>query len=59
MFVGTDADGYNYIIGSKTKDCREVADAMKEKLGARGGGSAQMVQGSVQARAEDIAEFIK
>jgi alanyl-tRNA synthetase len=59
VFVGTDTGGYNYIIGSKTVDCREVASALKEKLGARGGGSTQMVQGSVQAKAEDIVECVK
>ena len=59
VFVGTDVDGYNYIIGSKTTDCREVANALKEKLGARGGGSAQMVQGSVIAKAEDVMKCIK
>lgn len=59
VFVGTDADGYNYIIGSKTADCREVAKCLKDKLGARGGGSAQMVQGSVVAKAEDIQKLIK
>ena len=54
VFAGNDTDGYNFIIGSKTADCREVAVRLKENLGARGGGSAQMVQGSVGAKAEDI-----
>ena len=56
IFVGSDAEGYNYIIGSKTTDCREVAAKLKEELGARGGGSAQMVQGSVQASACEIVD---
>ena len=56
IFVGSDVEGYNYIIGSKTTDCREVAAKLKEELGARGGGSAQMVQGSVQARAREIMD---
>ena len=34
-------------------------DMLKEKLGARGGGSAQMVQGSVGAKAEDIQKLIE
>ena len=54
VFAGNDTDGYNFIIGSKTVDCREVAAHLKENLGARGGGSAQMVQGSVGAKAEEI-----
>lgn len=59
VFVGTDTDGYSYIIGSKTADCREVAKCLKDNLGARGGGSAQMVQGSVVAKAEEILKLIK
>ena len=57
VFVGSDAEGYSYIIGSKSIDCREVASKLKEALDARGGGSAQMVQGSVRADAEKIEEL--
>ena len=49
VFAGNDADGYNFIIGSKNQDCREVAAKLRTELNARGGGSAQMVQGSVMA----------
>ena len=59
IFVGTDADGYNYIIGSAHEDCRAVVAKLQEALGARGGGSAKMVQGSVQAKAEDIRMLMK
>lgn len=59
IFVGTDVDGYNYIIGSVHEDCRALVAKLQEALGARGGGSAKMVQGSIQAKAEDIAKFIK
>lgn len=54
IFVGSDEEGYNYIIGSSTTDCRQIATKMKEVLGARGGGSARMIQGSVQKTEEDI-----
>ena len=59
VFVGTDVDGYNYIIGSKVVDCREIATCLKEKLDARGGGSARMVQGSVMAKADEIMRLSK
>ena len=59
VFVGNDAEGYSYIIGSKTIDCREIAAKLKNELGARGGGSAQMVQGSLQAREAEIEKTIK
>lgn len=54
IFVGNDNESYNYIIGSKHTDCREVAKMLREKLNARGGGSAVMIQGSVVAKREDI-----
>lgn len=59
IFVGTDEEGYNFIIGSKTIDCREVASMLREKLNARGGGKSQMIQGSLVARAEEIKEHMK
>jgi len=57
IFVGDDAEGYNYIIGSKTVDCREVATMLREKFEARGGGKPQMIQGSVVARADAIRDY--
>ena len=54
IFVGNDEEGYSYIIGSQTMDCREIANLLREKLNARGGGKPQMIQGSLQARADEI-----
>lgn len=58
VFVGTDEEGYNFIIGSKTIDCREIANKLKDNLNARGGGKSQMIQGSVVARAEEIKRVL-
>ena len=58
VFVGNEETGYSFILGSKTKDCRECAAKLKEVLGARGGGSAQMIQGSVVATEEKIKEAL-
>ena len=58
IFVGTDEDGYNFIIGSKTVDCREVANLLREKFNSRGGGKPQMIQGSLVASAEAITNGI-
>ena len=38
VFVGDDTEGYSYIIGSKSVDCREIATKLREALDARGGG---------------------
>jgi len=58
VFAGSDEAGYSFIIGSRNEDCRTVANLLKEKLGARGGGSTAMVQGSVIAMAELIEKCI-
>lgn len=58
IFVGTDEEGYNFIIGSSQKDCREIAAELREKTGARGGGSAKMIQGSVKEKEAVIREIL-
>ena len=58
IFTGNDDEGYNYIIGSKTIDCREIATKLREELDARGGGKPQMIQGSVNAIEEDIKRVL-
>lgn len=58
VFSGNDSDGYNFIIGSKSKDCREIAKLLREKLSAKGGGTAPMVQGSIQASKAKIEALL-
>ena len=57
-FSGDDAAGYRYIIGSASLDCRQAATLLREKFGAKGGGTAPMVQGSITATAEDIRSVL-
>ena len=59
IFAGSDADGYHYIVGSRSKDCREAAAALREKFGAKGGGKPEMVQGSVTASEADIRSVLE
>ena len=58
VFVGNDESGYQFIVGSKNKDCRQIAAALREKLSARGGGSDKMIQGSVAASQLQIEELL-
>ncbi len=51
-------NGFSFIVGSKTADCRQIATKMRENLGAKGGGNASMIQGSVNAETEAIKECI-
>mgnify|MGYP003515559301 FL=1 len=58
VFVGNDESGDQFIVGSKNKDCRAIAAALREKLSARGGGSDKMIQGSVAASQLQIEELL-
>lgn len=57
IFAGDNENGYHFILGSSGRDCRELAAHMREALGAKGGGSAPMIQGSVQAGQGAIKTF--
>ncbi len=43
-----DGNRYQFIIGSKERDARELSTLLREKYGAKGGGSSDMVQGSME-----------
>jgi alanyl-tRNA synthetase len=49
---------YTFIIGSKNIDCREIAVLLREKLGARGGGSKVMIQGNLKYSQEEVYDII-
>ena len=58
VFKGNDEDGYQYILGSKNKNCKGAGAILTEKFSARGGGSELMIQGSIKANKEDVMNCI-
>lgn len=71
VFIGSDEDGYRYIIGAgedagtqnngtedERKDARVLNACLHKACGARGGGKPAMVQGSVQASETMIREAL-
>ena len=58
VFAGSENEGYKYLIGSRGADARVPNQRLREKLGARGGGKPDMVQGSVAASEETIREVL-
>ncbi len=56
VFSGDDAAGYQYVIMGGT-DLLTLSQRLREQFGARGGGSAQRVQGRVQTSADAIRAF--
>lgn len=57
-FVGTDEKGYRYILGSKTKDVRELAKELNSRFAGKGGGKPEMVQGSLTGAEAEIRAAI-
>ncbi|MDD3369602.1 MAG: alanyl-tRNA editing protein [Lachnospiraceae bacterium] len=54
VFVGNDTDGYRYIVGSANIDVREINTTLRTAFNGRGGGSKEMVQGSLTGTAKDL-----
>lgn len=59
VFSGNDDEGYRYYAGSRDKDARELGSKLKEALGAKGGGSEEMIQGKITSPELEIIEFFK
>lgn len=49
VFSGDDEKGYSYVMGSRSVDLREAAKEINTALSGRGGGTPEMIQGSVKA----------
>ena len=58
-FQGNDADGYRYIIGSRQTALRAWSKEFNGALNGRGGGSDEMIQGTVKASEAEIRSFLK
>ena len=57
-FYGTEGS-YRYVIGSRHVDLRKNARRINERIGGRGGGTAQMIQGSASLDRDSITEAIR
>lgn len=58
VFAGDDEKGYRYVIGSRETDVRLWSKMLNEAFGGRGGGKAEMVQGSLQGTQEEIHRLL-
>lgn len=59
IFVGDAQHGYTFVIGSAQKDCKKAADSLRSSFGAKGGGSAHMIQGNIAAEEADICAVLQ
>ncbi len=58
VFIGTDEEGYHYILGSKSVDLRIFSRELNTRFGGKGGGKQGMVQGSLNGNAEELQNII-
>jgi len=58
VFHGSDAEGYRYVMGSKTIDLRAASRQINAGIMGKGGGSREMIQGRAEEKAERIASFV-
>ncbi len=58
VFSGSAKEGFRYIVGSSHLDMRGLAKDMNRALNGRGGGSKEMIQGTLFAEKKEIKEFI-
>lgn len=56
-FSGNDQKGYSYIMGSNNVPMREKSKEINTALQGKGGGSNEMIQGSVKATKSEILQY--
>ncbi|MGN1148209.1 MAG: alanyl-tRNA editing protein [Lachnospiraceae bacterium] len=59
IFTGNDTEGYQFILGSEKADCNQAAKLLRERLQAKCGGSALMIQGSVNSTKEQLTALFE
>ena len=57
VFSGGDETGYSLCLVSRSDDLKALGQAMRQSLGAKGGGKPGFFQGSVQATRKDLESF--
>lgn len=59
IFLGNDTQGYQYILGSQTRNMRELLKTFHDTFPGKGGGKPEMVQGAVTGNRADIEAYWK
>lgn len=59
VLVGSDEDGYRYVIASRNLDCKALAVELRSRFQAKGGGSSEMIQGTIQTTGKEFYSWIK
>ncbi len=58
-FSGNDNSGYSFAVASQKLDLKKYAKDITSALNGKGGGSAELLQGSIKAAKQDIEDYFK
>ena len=59
VFSGSDEEGYQYALGSRTQDMKQFGLLFNKALNGRGGGDKQLIQGSVNAPLAKLQNYLQ
>lgn len=59
VFLKTGEEEYRFVIGSRQMDVRPLAGEIRERFGGRGGGKAEMIQGSLKGMEEELRAWVQ
>ena len=58
VFVGNDEEGYQYVLGSRSRDIQDAGKKLNACFQGKGGGRPPMIQGSLHGEEQALKEFI-
>ena len=59
VFVGNDEEGYQYVLGSRSRDIQDAGKKLNARFQGKGGGRPPMIQGSLHGKEQALKEFIQ
>ncbi|MGN0292746.1 MAG: alanyl-tRNA editing protein [Lachnospiraceae bacterium] len=59
VLTGTDEQGYRYVIASRNLDCKALAGELRSCFQAKGGGSREMIQGTIHTTGKEFSKWIE
>ena len=59
VFVGSDEEGYQYVLGSRSRDIQDAGKKLNARFQGKGGGRPPMIQGSLHGEEQALKEFIQ
>ena len=59
VFVGNDEEGYQYVLGSRSRDIQDAGKKLNARFQGKGGGRPPMIQGSLHGEEQALKEFIQ